>query len=125
MKSLMCAIVFAIALLIPTTGWSQTANPAATLAFDQNAVSAAEATSFIYRYYPDGTPLGIGIVLAVVTCSGATSPFLCLTPFPAFTPGAHTLAITAANVGGESLKSTVLAFTFVVIPSPPTNLRIQ
>lgn len=116
-------ILLAAALLgIPTLAHAQ-ATPTSKLEWDQNAGNLTEAQAITYRYYPDTVPGGT--VLSPVTCVGPTSPFVCNVPFPAFTPGSHTLSMTAGNDGGESLKSSPLNFTFVVIPNPPTNLRIR
>jgi hypothetical protein len=109
--------------LIAPTAYAQTGTANSNLAWDQsNVATAAEAQAFTYRYYPDGSALGI--VLANVACTGIT-PVICTVAFPAFTPGAHTLRLTASNVAGESAPSTVLAFTFVVVPTAPSNPRIQ
>lgn len=91
------------------------------LAWDQPNATAAIAQTLTYRYYPDGATTGI--VLTGVTCSG-TAPVTCSAPFPAFTPGNHSLTATAANAAGESLRSTPFAFVFVVVPSAPVNLRV-
>ena len=46
-----------------------------------------------------------------------------LSPFPALTPGPHTLEVSAFNVAGESGKAT-LVVNVVVVPADPTNLII-
>ena len=91
-------------------------------AWDQVAVDLAEAQSFTYKYYADNS--GTGVVFPVVTCTGAASPFVCTAPIPAFTPGQHTITITANNVAGESDKSDPFAFAFVVTPGKPVRIRI-
>lgn len=108
-------------VLLPILASAQ-ATGTSKLAFDQAAANLAEANSLTYKYYPDGAATG---VTTTVTCTGSTSPFVCETPFPAFTPGSHTIQVTASNAAGESLKSAVFNFTFVVIPSAPVNLRIR
>ena len=92
------------------------------LGWDQAAPDLATAKSYVYRAYPDAAT--VGMILGNVTCSGVASPFSCRADFPAFTPGSHTVTITAANVAGESAKSVPFSFTFIVQPSVPTNLRI-
>jgi hypothetical protein len=91
-------------------------------AWDQVALDLAEAQGYTYKYYPDGSTTGV--VFQNVTCTGAASPFVCTTPIPAFTPGNHTITITAGNVAGESDKSDPFAFAFVVTPGKPTRIRI-
>lgn len=102
------------------------ATPGKTLGWDQDAPDLATANAYIYRHYDDAS--AVGVVITPVVCVNqvpVTSTFTCTVAFPAFTPGAHTMALTAGNAAGESLKSNVLAFTFVVIPTPPKGLRIQ
>ncbi len=110
-------------LLFPLALFAQTAGTQSALGWDQSALSAATAQSYTYRTRADGSTTGV--VLPGVTCAGTVSPFQCKAPFPAFTPGPHTITITAANAAGESLPSPVLSFTFVVIPSPPGQPRIE
>lgn len=98
------------------------ATAAKKLAWDQPAATPAEAQSFTYKGYSDGSSTGTPVTTPV--CTGVASPFACVIPFPAYTPGSHTVALTAGNVAGESLPSTPLAFTFVVVPGSPSNLRI-
>jgi hypothetical protein len=100
----------------PATGTSK-------IGWDQAAPSLAEAQGYIYKYYPDSAT--VGTTLNLVTCIGTISPYQCEVAFPAFTPGAHTLTITAGNIAGESAKSSPLNFAFVVTPSIPTNLKIK
>ena len=116
----------ACALGLCAVATSLAAQPAATgtarIGWDQTGVaSAAEAQALTYRYYPDGAT--VGIALTGVTCSG-TAPVSCTAPFPAFTPGSHTLTLTAANQAGESAQSAPFAFVFVVVPAVPANLRL-
>jgi hypothetical protein len=118
MKKLMLAVLF---VLIPVLTSAQ-ATGSSKLTFDQQAATLAEANSLTYRYYPDAATTGITVAVA---CTGTVSPFVCQTPFPAFTPGNHSLTVTAANAAGETAKSAPLNFTFVVVPSIPQNLRIQ
>lgn len=93
------------------------------LAWDQPNATVAEAQAYTYQYYPDGAT--VGIPLSAVICGlGATGVF-CEVAFPAFTPGGHTTTVSASNLAGESLQSTPLAFTFVVVPSTPVGLRIR
>ena len=119
MKRILLALI--LVLTIPSISWSQ-ATTVSRLALDQDAPDLATANSYTYKYYSDNAIAGI---ILVFVCTGTSSPFLCTASFPAFTPGAHTLTVTASNIAGESPKSGILSFTFVIIPSVPTNLRIQ
>jgi hypothetical protein len=116
-----------IFLLLPVVINAQTTVfPGQNLAWDQAAVTLADAQGYSYIYYPDGATNGT--LLSAVKCSGTTSPFKCIVPFPAFTPGAHSLTLTSrATLNGfttESAKSLPLMFTFTVLATP-TNLRIE
>lgn len=123
MKRLLLTLAF---LTVATGAYAQTTGtPSSKLVWDQpNVASAAEAQGLAYKYYPD--TVTTGTALTGVACVGTPPAVVsCQVPFPAFTPGSHTLTLTAANVAGESLKSTPLAFTFVVVPTAPANLRVQ
>lgn len=117
-KRILSVAFVAVALLaIPHVASAQ-ATGTSKLAWDQPSVpDAATAQAFTYKYYADGATTG-------VTCTG-TAPVTCQVNYPAFTPGSHTLTLTASNVAGESPKSAVFSFTFVVIPAAPNNIRIQ
>lgn len=102
------------------------------LAFDIPTSTLAVAQGYAYKYYPDSAVTGT--TLATVTCTGTATPFQCEAPFPAFTPGSHTLTITAVltyvDVNGvsqtlEGAKSTPFTFTFIVNPGTPINLHIK
>lgn len=95
------------------------------LAWDQPAPDLATAQAYTYKYYLDA--VATGITLTGVTCTSAGTPVVisCKTAFPAFTPGSHTLTITATNAAGESPKSAVYSFQLVVVPGAPTNIRSE
>jgi hypothetical protein len=93
------------------------------LVWDQGNATAAEAQVFTYRMYADGAVTGT--VLSGVTCAVVATVVTCQVPFPAFTPGAHTLQLSAENAAGEGPKSAAFSFTFVIVPSAPAALRIQ
>lgn len=101
------------------------ATSASKITWDQPANSLAEAQGFFYRAYPDGATVASAAKVLTATCSGTVSPYLCTAPYPAFTPGAHTVVLTSMNgVGDESLPSTPpFAFTFTVRPGAPLNVR--
>jgi hypothetical protein len=92
-------------------------------AWAQAAPTLQDAGSYTYKYYADGATTGTTITS--VSCSGSASPFACETPIPAFTPGSHTIALTASNLAGESEKSALFSFTFVVTPAAPGNISIK
>lgn len=115
-------LLFVAACLVAGTAAAQNPTPASHLTWDQGATDLATAQAYTYRHYPDAAVAGT--TLTGVTCTGTVSPFVCTVNFPAFTPGAHTLTLTAANTAGESAKSAAFAFTFVVVPTVPGNLRI-
>lgn len=124
MRRLMCVFfVFAVLAFAATASAQTTVTIANKVGWDQVAPSLAIAQSYTYRYYPDVATTGI--VLTGVTCTGAASPYQCEVTFPAFTPGTHTLALTAGSGGSESEKSAPLSFAFIVVPAVPTNLRIK
>ena len=107
-----------VLLLIPNLSYGQTRQ----FAWEQEATSAEAATSFIYKYYLDGRVTGTAIV--GTKCSGSASPFTCVSSSPAFTPGTHSIVLTASTEGLESEKSIALTFT-VAIMSPPKNVRFK
>lgn len=122
---------FAISLALATPLRAQApAPPAASssrLTWDQAAPDLATAQGYTYRQYADGATTGAA--LAGVTCVAyaGTQPGLvatCAAPFPAFTPGPHTVTITAGNLAGESAPSSPFAFVFVVVPATPVNVRL-
>lgn len=110
-------------LLAPVLTSAQSATSANKFAFDQAAPTLADANAYTYKYYTDGSTTAN--TFTGVTCTGAASPFVCVTNIPAFTPGNHSITMTASNIAGESAKSAPFAFTFVVTPVTPANIRIQ
>jgi hypothetical protein len=122
-RLILVALVFAMLGFAASASAQTPANPGNKIGWDQPASALAEAQGYTYKYYADAGI--VGVTLTPVACTGTASPFQCEVAFPAFTPGAHTLALTASNTAGESVKSAPLAFTFVVIPSAPTSLRIK
>jgi len=121
--------VSALVVLLHVAGlhvWAQTtATSASKITWDQPANSLAEAQAFFYRAYPDGSTVASAAKVLTATCTGTASPYLCTAPYPAFTLGAHTIVLTSMNAtGDESLPSSPpFAFTFIVRPSAPLNVR--
>lgn len=124
MKKFLLTVLFVIGF--SALAHAQTATSASKFAWDQPNVSGAvEAQSYTYKLYADGS--STGTALSGVTCASAGTPAVvtCQTAITAFTPGNHTTTVSASNLAGESLKSTPLSFTFVIVPSQPANLRLQ
>lgn len=111
-----------IAFLLSVAVQAQTATPANSILWDQTGPDLATVNAYTWKYYPDGAAVGIAFPQPVV-CTGTAAPFTCKVPYPAFTPGQHTVIITASNVAGESPKTGTFTFTFAVVPAAPTNLR--
>ncbi len=87
------------------------------------ASDAPTAQGFAYLLYADGATVGtplVGVVCVPLTPGNAD----CSVKLPAFTPGMHTVRLSAKNAAGEGPKSDPLDFVFVVAPGKPTNLRV-
>lgn len=108
-------------LLLPgTVLTAQTATSMSRFAIDQAAPDLATANGYQYLMYVDALP---GVPVAF-SCTGFASPYACTAPIPAFTPGTHTVSFTVSDVVGESVRSTLLTFTLVVVPTAPANPQI-
>jgi hypothetical protein len=126
MKKTLFTILTALTFAGVVSAQTPTGTPSSQLSWDQVAPTVNDARAYVYKYYPDGaTAASAGVTIPTVTCTGLTSPFQCSASFPAFTPGPHTLTLTASSAAGESAKSPSMSFTFVVIPAAPANLRIE
>lgn len=126
LRSFILSLLFLITLSLSASAQTNV-TPGRTLGWDQPAVNQAEASSFVYKTYTDGSNTGVTLSDVACTAPVAGSPvgtFPCSAPFPAATPGSHSLTATASNAAGESLQSTPFAFIFVVLPNPPRNLRL-
>lgn len=113
------------AVCLPVSAFAQAVGtPTSTFIFDQPAPDAGTAQGYTFKIYIDGNISGQ--VLAGVTCVASPTAAVqtCTAPFPAFTPGTHTIQLTASNVAGESAKSAVFTFTLVAVPGAPGNIRI-
>jgi hypothetical protein len=118
MKRLLFAV--ALAFLVAPSVSAQTPVPSPTpattrLAFDHDGVNT------------DGYRLKVDEAVAVAitpTCAVVASVRTCEIPFPALTPGAHSLVLIAWNIAGEA-ASAPFAVTVVVIPAVPANIRIR
>lgn len=117
-------LLLAFFLLIPSLAHAQTTGVSGQkFAWDIAAPDLVSAQGYTYKFYADGATTGTPFV--GVVCSGTAAPFQCEVTIPAFTPGNHTLTVTATNVAGESPKSTPFVFTFVVTPASPANIHIK
>ena len=119
MKRFIAVVAF---VFVAALASGQTGTPSNRLAWDQAAATLLDASSMTYRVYEASATT---ITLPAATCTGTASPFACSVAFPAFTPGSHTIQMTASNAAGESAKSAAFTFTFIVVPGVPTNIRIQ
>lgn len=101
-----------------------TALPGSKFAWTQS-IDAPTAQAYSWKLYNDGAVTGVA--LAPVTCVAGTPATTanCSVPMPAYTPGPHTITITATNAAGESPKSDPLTFTMVAIPAKPGTPGIQ
>lgn len=118
-------LVLALALLfVPSVAAAQVV-PTDKLAWDIQAPDLATAQAYTYKYYPDSSTSGINLTGVTCTSVGTPAVITCRTNFPAFTPGAHTLTITASNAAGESAKSATYKFDLVVVPQAPSNIRTE
>lgn len=115
----LCAAGLALAQTPPQ------ATPNDRLAWDEVAPDIATAQGYTYALELDGVLRASP--LSPVTCTGAASPFVCRVPFPATTPGQHSLRLQASTiVNGKPLSSafsTALVFTMVISPATPANVR--
>ena len=109
-------------LLITSLLYAQ-AIPTSKFAWDQSAPDLTTVQAYTYKHYDDNSATGVAFV--GVTCTGTASPFTCVVNIPAYTPGNHSITLSASNVAGESVKSAPFAFVFVVTPGSPANIRIQ
>ena len=121
MKRLLFALVFT---LVASSAFAQVATPVSKLTWDQAGQDLATVQAYTYRHYDDGGTPGVVFPLVSITVVGTSSPFTVSALFPAFTPGQHTVTVSASNVAGESGKSNSLAFNFVIQPVAPSNLRL-
>jgi hypothetical protein len=115
-----------LALIATLAVKSQAAPPASAAAkfeWDIVAPDLATAQGYTYFRYDDGALNGVAF--ANVTCAASAAGFTCDTPVPAYTPGAHTIQVSASDAGIEGPKSASFAFRFVVVPAAPTSVRIK
>ena len=94
-------------------GWSQT-------------TTASELSLLSFAVFIDGARQPLADVSCVV--SSTAGVYDCVAPFPAMTPGAHTIELVAIRTEGtlvvESAKSAPFAIRLVVGPAVPAALKI-
>ena len=113
--TLLCGSIFGLSGSV----WAQTPVPSPTpattrIAFDHDGVNTDG-----YRIKIDTAEQ----VALVAECAGTGEARTCTAPFPALTPGQHTLYIIAWNVAGEA-SSDPFMVSVVVVPVKPGNIRI-
>lgn len=125
MKSLILLPALMLALVFSTQAQAQTANPGDKFVWDQTAPSLAIADAYTVTVEMDGIALPNP---QDTTCTGTTSPYLCSTPIPPLTPGAHAVRLKVNDTSGgvtiSSLFSDLFNFILRAVPARPTNLRI-
>lgn len=115
-RSLMAsAFVATLLFLFATSVYAQTpVTPTPTTKVGWDANPAAEGVT-AYTLYSDN----VAVASQIPVVANPT------TPFPALTPGAHVLEVTATNGVGASARSAALnVLVIVTVPRAPTGLRI-
>jgi hypothetical protein len=111
-------------LLVPSIAYSQ--NPVATASqkfgWDQDIAEGENVPALVFKYYADGSTTGV--VFTGVICGGTAPTLSCTVPIPAFTPGNHSIRISASNIAGESALSVPFDFALIVVPAAPRAIRI-
>jgi hypothetical protein len=118
-------VLLALLALFPVTGFAQAA-PTDKFGWDQTGATLAVVQAYRYDLEMDGIVLSAPLVQ---TCTGAASPFTCLSPIPALVPGPHTARIRAVDVTTPTTPvvgpfSAPLAFSMRAVPAAPGGLRI-
>lgn len=112
--ALALALIFVLGVVVPATAQTQVPSPTPAttkLAFDHDGINTDT-----YKLVVDGVATDLGKLTPV---SGQTYE----TPFPALTPGPHSIVVQACNIAGCS-ASTPFPVSVVVVPTPPGALRI-
>lgn len=133
LPSLCVALAIFAALFVYPVSCQAQVTAGSKVLWTQTAVDLPSASAFVYKYYADGSTTGIVLPGAVcVAPAPATVPpsFNCSAPIPAFTPGAHSIVLTATDVTIastplESPKSSPpVTFRLVLVPSAPANVQV-
>ena len=124
------AVILALLLAAPAVAAAQTPTPVSQshrLAWDQDGPSLAIVQAYQYFVIVDGVRTTQPIL--PIQCTGAATPFVCSTPFPALTPGPHDVGLHAAELVNGVLNvsppSVPIAIAMRVTPLTPRNLRVQ
>lgn len=96
---------------------------ASHLAISEAGPDLATVQGYAWLTFADGSTTGVAA--SGVTCAGSASPFTCLVPLPALTPGTHALTVEATDVAGASSMSNAVSFSLVVAPATPTITGIK
>lgn len=117
------ALLGAMVLMALTAHAQTPADPSKKLGWDVPGQSITVAQASGYNVYVDAGVTPIALQSVVCASGGASGPVSCMAPFPAMTPGTHTVTLTQTSGGAESAKSTGLSITFVVVVTPQ-NVRV-
>lgn len=115
---LVCLLLAALCLLLASVARAEAQTqvpsptpPSTRIYWDHDGINTDRYVLIV----DGGTPVDLGRP----TPTGQTYA----TPFPALTPGTHTLVICAENVAGRSCAAP-LSVAVVVVPTTPTQVRI-
>jgi hypothetical protein len=109
-------LLFALLLSAQPVLAQTQATPADKLAWDMPGIGPL-ADSYRYSVVVDGVRQSV-----TPACQGDTD-VTCSLPLPAMTPGRHVLQVIATLNGGDSLPSSDLVLTMVVVVTP-VNPRV-
>jgi hypothetical protein len=117
-------LVIGIMLLAPVVFAQPVGTPTSHFLFDQPAPDLATAQAYVYKLYADGSTTGQNLLAVTCVAGPSAGVQTCKAPFPAFTPGTHSITLSATNAAGEGARSVPFAFTLVAVPGVPGNIRI-
>ena len=130
MKRFLVFGVLAVVLLFAGTASAQTsqtvvAGATYVLTWDQGDT---DAPAFQYYLIVDGVPQMPQAATCVDKSANGVTSFECSVPFPAMTPGNHTITVTATTIVDgtmfQSMTSDPLNIRLVPAPNKPGGLRI-
>ena len=88
------------------------------LGWDQPTTAGANASSYTYTMYIDGSPR----TLTNVTCSVSGSAFTCSSLLPSLSPGRHSLSLVATSGNESSVPSRSLEVNVVIASTLPQEV---